>query len=72
MKLDELKTRVATARAALPAKGQVAKRAAAVSTRLKNNAKKGDRDAAGKARGKLAGKTPKTRTPRAPKAARPK
>lgn len=64
MKLDELKARVAAARAALPPKAQAAKRTAAISTRLKNNARKGTRDAAGKHGGRLANKTPKERTRR--------
>ncbi len=65
MKLDELTSRVDTARKALPAKAQAAKRAAALETRLKNNAKKGGRDAKGKAQAKLANKTPKVRAKKA-------
>lgn len=72
MNLDELKTRVDTARKALPAKNATKKRAAAIDEKLKNNAKKGDRDGKGKAQGKLEGKTPKLRAPKVPKVKKPK
>lgn len=61
MKLDELKARVAVSRAGLPAKTAAKKRAAAIDSKLKNNARKGDRDPKGKSQGKLEGKTPKKR-----------
>jgi hypothetical protein len=60
VKLPELVTRVDTARKALPAKTQAAKRALAVEARLKNNARKGV-VVNGRADGRLTGKVPKVR-----------
>lgn len=62
MKLDELKTVVAAEMKKLP-KGKKA-REDDLKARLKGNARKGERDATGKASGKLDGKTPKVRPSR--------
>jgi hypothetical protein len=63
--LNELLTVVDAEKKKLP-KGKKA-REDDLKARLKNNARKGERDAEGKAKGKLENKTPKVRAPKPPK-----